>query len=158
MKVLVLGCGRVGARLAGMLDAEGHDVRVIDQNSDAFQRLPATFRGATIVGQGIDDETLIQSGIEGADVFAAVTNDDNTNIMASEIAKIVHNVPKVITRIYDPVREETFNTLGLETVCPTTLGAELVSRMLAKAERRVPMVNRSGEQTRDAIISRETRS
>lgn len=84
----------------------------------------------TIVGQGIDDDVLRKAGIESADVFAAVTNDDNTNIMASQIAKVIHDVPRVITRIYDPSREETYNTLGLETVCPTELGAQLIDQML----------------------------
>ncbi|HVC34509.1 MAG TPA: TrkA family potassium uptake protein [Chloroflexota bacterium] len=130
MLVLILGCGRVGARLANVLDGEGHDVRVIDGNVDSFQRLASDFKGTTIVGQGIDDDVLRKAGIEKADVFAAVTNDDNTNIMASQMAKVLHNVPKVITRIYDPIREETYQTLGLETVCPTALGAHLIEEML----------------------------
>ncbi len=130
MLVLILGCGRVGARLANALDAEGHDVRVIDSNAEAFRRLAPDFHGMTIVGQGIDDDVLRGAGIETADVFAAVTNDDNTNIMASQIAKVIHRVPKVITRIYDPSREETYHTLGLETVCPTELGAHLIEEML----------------------------
>lgn len=130
MLVLILGCGRVGARLANTLDAEGHDVRIIDANAEAFRRLAPEFRGMTIVGQGIDDDVLRKAGIESADVFAAVTNDDNTNIMASQIAKVIHDVPRVITRIYDPSREETYNTLGLETVCPTELGAQLIDQML----------------------------
>jgi trk system potassium uptake protein TrkA len=133
MIVLILGCGRVGARLATALDSEGHDVRVIDQNVDAFQRLPLHFRGQILTGQGIDDEILSKAGIGEADVFAAVTNDDNTNIMASQVAKVIHHVPKVITRIYDPIREEAYHALGLETVCPTTLGAELIEHMLDQA-------------------------
>ncbi|MGH2458127.1 MAG: potassium channel family protein [Chloroflexota bacterium] len=130
MLVLILGCGRVGARLANVLDDEGHDVRVIDGNADSFRRLAKDFKGQTIVGSGIDDDTLRRAGIEKADVFAAVTNDDNTNIMASQMAKVLHDVPKVITRIYDPSREETYQTLGLETVCPTALGAQLIEEML----------------------------
>ncbi|HVB96537.1 MAG TPA: TrkA family potassium uptake protein [Chloroflexota bacterium] len=133
MIVLILGCGRVGARLAIALDSEGHDVRVIDQNVDSFQRLPLQFRGQILTGQGIDDEMLIKAGIDEADVFAAVTNDDNTNIMASEVAKVIHRVPKVITRIYDPIREEAYHALGLETVCPTALGADLIENMLTQA-------------------------
>ena len=111
-------------------------MRVIDGNTDSFRRLPPDFRGQTIVGQGIDDDTLKRAGIDKADVFAAVTNDDNTNIMASQMAKILHNVPKVITRIYDPIREETYQTLGLETVCPTALGAQMIEEMLDAYEGR----------------------
>lgn len=136
MLVLILGCGRVGARLANVLDGEGHDVRVIDGNADSFRRLSPDFKGQTVVGQGIDDDVLRRAGIEKADVFAAVTNDDNTNIMASQMAKLLHNVPKVITRIYDPIREETYQTLGLETVCPTALGAQLIEEMLDSYEAR----------------------
>jgi|SRR6185437_3945904 len=138
MMVLILGCGRVGARLANVLDSEGHDVRVIDGNADSFRRLAQEFKGQTIVGQGIDDDTLRRAGIEKADVFAAVTNDDNTNIMASQMAKVLHNVPKVITRIYDPIREETYQTLGLETVCPTALGAQMIEEMLDGYEGHLP--------------------
>ena len=138
MLVLILGCGRVGARLANVLDGEGHDVRVIDGNADSFRRLAQDFKGQTIVGQGIDDDTLRRAGIEKADVFAAVTNDDNTNIMASQMAKVLHNVPKVITRIYDPIREETYQTLGLETVCPTALGAQMIEEMLDAYEGHLP--------------------
>ncbi|HUX86182.1 MAG TPA: TrkA family potassium uptake protein [Chloroflexota bacterium] len=133
MIVLILGCGRVGALLATDLDREGHDVRVIDQNPDSFQRLPLQFRGQILTGQGIDDEMLIRAGIDEAQVFAAVTNDDNTNIMASEVAKVIHHVPKVITRIYDPIREEAYQAFGLETVCPTALGADLIENMLNQA-------------------------
>lgn len=132
MLVLILGCGRVGARLANVLDSEGHEVCIIDRNIDAFRRLSPDFGGSTVVGQGIDDDVLRQAGIERAQVFAAVTSDDNTNIMASQMAKVLHDVPKVITRIYDPIREETYQTLGLETICPTALGARMIEEMLEK--------------------------
>lgn len=144
MVVLILGCGRVGARLASLLDAEGHDVRVIDENPDQFSRLSPEYKGLSIVGQGIDDDVLRRAGIEQADVFAAVTNDDNTNIMASQMAKVLHHVPKVITRIYDPIREETYHALGLETVCPTALGAHLIEQMLESYEGQVKVADASG--------------
>lgn len=121
MNFVILGCGRVGSRLAVMLDQMGHDVAVIDQNREAFSRLPDTFGGKEVIGLGIDEDILKQAGIEKADVFAAVTNGDNTNIMASQIAKEIFQVPRVIARIYDPIREDTYHTLGLETLCPTTL-------------------------------------
>jgi trk system potassium uptake protein len=121
MRFVILGCGRVGARLATMLDRMGHEVSIIDKTSDSFKRLPADFGGQAVIGTGIDEDVLKSAGIEGADVFAAVTNGDNTNIMASQVAKELFGVPRVIARIYDPLREEVYHTLGLETLCPTTL-------------------------------------
>jgi len=133
MRVIIVGCGRVGAHLATTLDAEGHDVTIIDMNPDAFRRLGPSFGGAAIVGMGIDEDVLRRAGIEQADAFVAVTNGDNTNVMASQIAKLVFNVPKVLTRIYDPIREETYRSLGLETICPTVIGASLFRDALLSA-------------------------
>ncbi len=130
MNIIVLGCGRVGAALAMMLDAEGHSVTVIDQNSDAFRRLGAGYKGNMVLGTGIDEDVLRSAGIEKADAFAAVTNGDNTNIMASQIASTIFHVPRVVTRIYDPIREETYRTLGLDTICPTSIGARLFKERL----------------------------
>lgn len=126
MKVVILGCGRVGSTLARSLDAEGHHVTVIDRNQQQFQRLGADFGGATVRGTGIDEDVLRRAGIEEADVFVAVTNGDNTSIMASQIVQEIFEVPHVVTRIYDPVREQLYRSLGLDTVCPTTLIAGLV--------------------------------
>ena len=125
MKIVILGCGRVGSTLATMLDQSGHEVSVIDYSSEAFQRLSPDFRGETIPGNGVDEEILIRAGIKEADAFAAVTNGDNRNIMASQIAKEIFNVKKVMCRIYDPIREETFRELGMETICPTKVGAQM---------------------------------
>ena len=125
MKIVILGCGRVGSTLATMLDQAGHDVSIIDFSSEAFQRLSPDFRGETIPGNGVDEEILIRAGIKEADAFAAVTNGDNRNIMASQIAKEIFNVKKVMCRIYDPIREETYHALGMETICPTKIGAQL---------------------------------
>ena len=123
MKIVILGCGRVGALLATLLDREGHAVAIIDQSSDSFQRLPAEFNGDQVVGNGVDEDVLLRAGIKEADAFAAVTNGDNRNIMASQIARDLFKVKKVVCRIYDPIREETYRELGLETICPTQLGA-----------------------------------
>ncbi len=125
MKIVILGCGRVGSTLAAMLDQAGHEVSVIDFSSDSFQRLSPDFRGETVQGNGVDEEILIRAGIKEADAFAAVTNGDNRNIMASQIAKAIFNVKKVTCRIYDPIREETYKELGLETICPTKVGAQM---------------------------------
>lgn len=120
MNVVVMGCGRVGARVAAILDQHGHDVTVIDTNPDAFRRLGEKFGGDTLIGTGIDEDVLRRAGIERADVFIAVTNGDNRNIMAAQVAHTVFGIEHVVVRIYDPVREDTYRRLGLRTVCPTT--------------------------------------
>jgi trk system potassium uptake protein TrkA len=125
VKIVILGCGRVGSTLATMLDRAGHTITVIDYSSDSFQRLNPDFGGTTIVGNGVDEEVLIRAGIKEADAFAAVTNGDNRNIMASQIVKEIFKVKKVMCRIYDPIREETYHELGLETVSPTKIGAQI---------------------------------
>lgn len=126
MNVVIMGCGRVGARLAGMMIADGHRVTILDIEPYAFRRLPPDFNGTAIVGNGIDIDTLRRAGIEQADAFAAVTQGDNRNVMAAQIAKHIFNVPKVVCRIYDPLREELYRTLGLETISPTNIGAQLM--------------------------------
>ena len=131
MKIVILGCGRVGSTLAMMMVRAGHKVSVIDTSSDAFQRLPPEFSGETFVGNGVDEDVLIRAGIREADAFAAVTNGDNRNIMASQIAKEIFQVKKVVCRIYDPIREQTYHELGLETISPTIVGAQLMFDAIA---------------------------
>ena len=126
MKVLIVGCGRVGSTLARDLDAAGHEVTIIDERVSAFKRLGDNFKGDAIVGTGIDESVLRRAGIEHADCFASVTNGDNRNIMAAQIAKVVFKVPRVMTRIYDPIREQVYREMGLETVCSTTILSNLV--------------------------------
>ncbi len=124
MYVIIMGCGRVGARLANLLVEAGHEVTVLDVNSQAFWRLGHEYRGDTMVGNGIDVDILRRAGIERADAFVACTQGDNRNIMASQIARHIFRVPKVVTRVYDPIRQDTFAELGLETISPTVLGAD----------------------------------
>ena len=130
MKVIIMGCGRVGSGLAMTMDREGHDVTIIDLNGDAFRRFLPNFNGKTLVGDGMDEDVLRQAGIEHADAFCAVTQGDNRNILASEIARTIFDVRKVITRMYDPVREEVFRELGLNTFCPTPIDVKTVRGML----------------------------
>ena len=130
MKALIMGCGRVGARLAGLLDVDGHSVTVVDNNSQSFRRLPPGFKGVALAGNGLDQEVLKKAGIEEADVFVAVTQGDNRNVMAAQIAKHIFNVPRSICRIYDPLRQELYNTLGLETISPTTVFAQLLRELI----------------------------
>lgn len=143
MNIVIMGCGRVGARLARMFDREGHQVAVIDLSSQALERLDTDFNGMTIVGTGIDEDVLKRAGIEQADVFLSLTSQDNPNIMASQIATTVFHVPRVITRIYDPAREDTFHEMGLETICPTTLVADRIHHSV---------VNNSTEALDDGIV------
>jgi trk system potassium uptake protein TrkA len=131
MRIVILGCGRVGAALALMMANEHHDVTIIDQSSDAFARLGHEYKAKglhirTVVGDGIDEDVLRRAGLETADAFITVTNGDNRNIMAAQIAKHTFKVGRVICRIYDPIRQQTYLEIGLETFCPTNLGAQLL--------------------------------
>ena len=130
MKAVIMGCSRVGARLAGLLDADGHSVTILDTDTYSFRRLPPTFKGNALVGNGLDQEVLKRAGIEEADAFVATTQGDNRNIMAAQIAKHIFNVPKVVSRIYDPLRQELYSTLGLETISPTTIFAQILREKL----------------------------
>ena len=125
-----MGCGRVGAQLAGLLDDDGHEVTILDNDSYSFRRLSPTFGGNALIGNGIDQEALKRAGIEEADVFVALTQGDNRNVMATQIAKHIFNVPRAICRIYDPLRQELYNTLGIETFSPTTIFAQLVKEKI----------------------------
>ena len=130
MKVIIMGCGRVGARLAELLDADGHAVTILDTDAYSFRRLPPKFGGTALIGNGTNEEILKRAGIEEADAFVAVTQGDNRNVMATQIAKHIFNVPKVICRIYDPLRQELYSTLGLETFSPTTIFAQILKEKL----------------------------
>jgi len=130
MKVIIMGCGRVGARLAALLDADGHTVTVLDRDAYSFRRLPSDFGGTALVGNGLDEEALRRAGIEEADAFVTVTQGDNRNVMAAQIARHIFNVPKVVCRIYDPLRQELYQTLGLETISPTTIFAQRLKEKL----------------------------
>jgi trk system potassium uptake protein len=135
MYVIIMGCGRVGARLANLLVDAGHEVLVMDTSPSAFDRLGKQFPGQTMVGNGIDHDDLVRAGIERADAFAAVTQGDNRNIMAAQMAKHVFKVPHVVTRIYDPIRQDTFKALGLDAVSPTVIGAQVFFDMLTREGR-----------------------
>ena len=126
MKVVILGCGRVGSTMATSMSREGHDVTIIDMNPDSFRRLGKGFAGKMVTGNGIDEDTLRRSDVEHADAFVAVTNGDNRNIMSVQLAKVRFKVPKVVARIYDPIRATAYADLGIETVCTTCVGAGLI--------------------------------
>lgn len=124
MTIIVVGCGRVGSRLANMLDRMGHDVSVVDRDEDTFSNLDDDFSGLTITGVPIDQQVLLKAGIENCDALAAVSPDDNVNAMAGQIATEIFNVPKVLARISDPNRENVFSQFNLNTICPTNLSVD----------------------------------
>lgn len=130
MNVIIMGCGRVGGRLAGILDSEGHRVTLMDIDPYSFRRVPPNFGGTAFIGSGTDEEALRKAGIEETDVFMSVTQGDNRNVMAAQIAKHIFNVPRVVCRIYDPIREEMYRELGIETTSPTKSGAQLLRELI----------------------------
>jgi trk system potassium uptake protein len=130
MKVVIMGCGRVGAALATMLDAEGHEVTVLDIRPEAFKRLPPQFKGRKHAGNGIDQDVLARIGLDQANAFVAVTQGDNRNVMATQMAKHLFGVKRTLCRIYDPIREEIYGDLGLETISPTLIGAMMLKGIL----------------------------
>jgi trk system potassium uptake protein len=130
MNVVIMGCGRVGAQLANILDAEGHKITVLDTNPDSFRKLSPEFKGTALIGDGTDEDVLRRAGVEKADGFVAATQGDNRNALASQIAKHIFGVKKVVCRIYDPLRRELYANLGLETVSPTIIFAQLLKERL----------------------------
>ena len=116
MRVVVMGCGRVGASLADALSRLGHDVAVIDRDATAFHRLSPEFTGEHILGMGFDREVLLRAGIEHADAFAAVSSGDNSNIISARLAREMFSVQKVVARIYDAKRAAVYERLGIPTV------------------------------------------
>ena len=149
MRAVVLGCGRVGSELAKMLERDGHHVSVIDLKPEAFRRLPSGFKGEIVVGTGIDPDTLIRAGIQQCDVFASVTEGDNRNIMSALVAKRMFNVSNVLVRIYDPRRTSIYRELGLETICPTLVGAAEFYKVIAHGE---PMLSMSVDGGQHQVV------
>ena len=133
-----MGCGRVGAELAAILDREGHQVTVLDIDPDSFSQLPSDFRGSVVVGNGIDQDVLRRVGVGAADAFVAVTPGDNRNVMASQMAKHLFGVRKVVCRIFDPIREEMYRSLGMETIGPTRVVAGLLKEALEREPAETP--------------------
>ena len=125
-----MGCGRTGSTLAQMVEDRGHTVAVVDQNPDAFRRLGPHFEGRRVVGPGFDRDTLAEAGIEDAYAFAAVSNGDNSNILAARVARETFGVSNVVARIYDPGRAEVYQRLGIPTVATVRWTADQMARRL----------------------------
>ena len=132
MRIIIIGCGRVGAATATRLDQRGDHVTVIDIDARAFERLPSGYSGITIRGNGGDEDVLRGAEAEMAEIVMALTEGDNRNVMAAQLAKHVFGVPRVIAKINDPLRAEAYRTLGLETICRTSILSEALA--LAAAE------------------------
>ena len=121
MNILIIGCGDTGSQLANVLDDMGNQVSVVDRDPETASELSDSYTGMFTVGVPIDQDVLRHAGIEGCDVVIAVTKDDNTNLMVAQLARDIFGVPKVISRVSDPRREEVFSSFGLSTICPTNL-------------------------------------
>ncbi|HEV8546817.1 MAG TPA: TrkA family potassium uptake protein [Candidatus Limnocylindrales bacterium] len=130
MKTVIVGCGRVGSVLADYFDRAGHEVIVIDPVTRAFDRLPSGFGGSALRGDGTDEDTLRRAGAEGADIFIAMTEGDNRNVMAAQLAQEALGAKRVIAKINDPVRADAYADLGIATLCRTNLMADAVSEYL----------------------------
>ncbi|MBU0573382.1 MAG: TrkA family potassium uptake protein [Candidatus Margulisiibacteriota bacterium] len=135
MHIIIVGCGRVGSQMALMLTSEGHDVVVIDKKSSSFKRLGPSFNGITITGIGFDPEILKRAGIERAGAVVAVTNGDNSNIMVGQIAKKLFNVPKVLSRLYDPERALIYQEAGMDIICTTMIQANIIKDAVLEKSR-----------------------
>ncbi len=134
MKIIIMGCGRLGEHVSYLLADEGHEVVVIDQDAAALERLGPKFKGQKILGVGFDRGVLIEAGIEYAGAFAATSSSDNANIVAARIARHIFHVPRVVARLYDPRRAEIYRRLGLVTISSSAWGAERIRELLTHAE------------------------
>jgi len=123
--IVIVGCGRLGSGLANQLSRIGHSVVVIDSNENTFDDLSSDFSGFRIVGDATQLAVLKQAKLKDADVFFATTHGDNVNLMVAQVARKLFNVPQVLARVFDPRREEVYNQLGIETICPTSVASEM---------------------------------
>ena len=121
MKIVIVGCGRVGSRLALRLSVQGHEVTVIDEAREAFLRLGEKFEGHTFHGSGLDMEVLQRAGVRNADTVLSLTRGDNRNLMVAQMVKHLFGVERVVARLHDPIRAAKFRDLGIETLCTTTV-------------------------------------
>ena len=145
MQIVVAGCGKVGSQFARVMSEEGHEIAVVDSSSENFRLLGPGFHGVTILGVPIDEDVLKEAGIESADGFAAVTPDDNINMMACQIAKEMFHVPRIFARIQDPVKEQVFYQFGVHTVCPTNMAVqEFRALMLGEASSQTCFIDNNG--------------
>lgn len=130
MRMIIIGCGRMGAGLAQALAQRGHKVTVVDNDPTAFEVLGPAFNGQIVAGIGFDRDVLLQAGIERADGLAAVTASDEANVVAARLARQVFRVPRVVARLYDPRKAEIYRRLGILTISTTTWGIQRIAQLL----------------------------
>ena len=146
MKIIVMGCGRVGSQVSLLLVSHGHDVTVINHDANT-KKLGADFKGKIVCGLGFDRNVLLEAGIETAEGFVAASSSDNANIVAARIARNIFHVPRVVARLYDPVRAEIYQRLGLTTISSSSWGAERIVEVVTHADLDVLPVFRDGGAT-----------
>lgn len=145
MQIVVAGCGKVGSQFARIMSEEGHEIAVVESSSDNLKLLGPNFHGVTVLGVPIDEDVLKEAGIESADGFAAVTPDDNINMMACQIAKEIFHVPRIFARIQDPVKEQVFYQFGVHTVCPTDMAVqEFRALMMGECSTKTCFIDNTG--------------
>ena len=147
MKIIIMGCGRVGSQVSLLLVRHGHEVTVIDHDDNALSKLGTDFKGKIVRGIGFDRNVLIEAGIETVEGFVAASSSDNANIVAARIARNIFHVPRVVARLYDPVRAEVYQRLGLTTISSTAWGAERIVEVVTHADLDVLHVFRDGGTT-----------
>jgi trk system potassium uptake protein TrkA len=140
VKFVIVGCGRVGAALAEAFDNGGHEVVIIDTSTRAFDRLSSEFKGQAVRGDGTDEDVLRRAGVEGADGFLALTEGDNRNVMAAQVAMEKLSVGRAIAKINDPVRAAAYAELGIATVCRTTMLTDAILAFLSLRPTGMPSV------------------
>lgn len=131
MKILVVGCGRVGSALAKLYDSEGHEVSVVDELEDAQENLGPEFGGAFFKGQGLDVDLLKQAGIEDAEICISATDGDNTNLVVAQVASKQFEVPCVVVRVFDPYRAKFFSEYGVHAICPVALTVDSIHEVIS---------------------------
>lgn len=134
MNVIIMGCGRLGAELAAKLESDGHSIAILDIDRLAFDHLPPGFNGKKVLGDGTDQDTLRRAGAETATAFIAATRGDNRNALAVQVARHVFQIERVASVIFDPIREEVYRDLGLRTINPTKIEAELLLELIEKPD------------------------
>lgn len=132
--IVIVGCGRLGSHLADQLSRAGHSVVVIDKKEDTFNELSAAFSGFRVMGDATRMAVLKEAKLKQADVFFATTHEDNVNLMVAQVARKIFRVPQVLARVFDPKREQIYDRLGIETICPTSVAAEMFLMAVASGQ------------------------
>jgi trk system potassium uptake protein TrkA len=153
MRAVIVGSGRVGATMAHALEAAGHDVTIVDLVTRAFDRLPAAFRGSAVRGDGTDEDTLRRAGAEGADLFLALTEGDNRNIMAAQLAIEALGIRRVYAKVNDPVRAAAYAELGIGTICRTTLMSDAILTTLGEPIGGEPSIREAAHHAQGAPVN-----